>query len=128
MLSRAAGHRFGIAKHISPVIVRTPTTSVEHYLSGLRRIIDDVGEGKRAVLSMSLYWPKTRDGKGDTQVPLWEKDGVDGYPRIRATMLALFQELTRKGITIVTATGNNDLVGLSAVTITKSWNGRKGNN
>lgn len=100
--------------------MRTPKTGIEYYLSGLRRINDDVGEGKRAVLLLSLYWPKTRDDPGNTQVPLWEKDGVEGYPRIRATMLELFRELTRKGVTIVTGSGNNDAVSLSGRRCLKS--------
>lgn len=111
MLTRAAGHTFGIAKHVSPVIVRTPRNNIEYYLSGLRRINDDVGDGKRAVLLMSLYWPRFKDGEGNTQVPLWENDdGSDGYDRIRETMLALLKELSRKGLTVVTGSGNANLV------------------
>jgi hypothetical protein len=117
MLTRAAGHKFGIAKHVTPIMVRTASHSIEYYLSGLRQINKDVGDvgdnGKRAVLLMSLYWPRFKDGAGSTQVPLWKnEDGTDGYPRIRETMLALLKELTRKGLTIVTGSGNKNLVSL----------------
>ena len=117
MLSKAAGHQYGSAKNIKPVIVRAATRTgpgsvtqrAENYLEGVAKVLDDVGtNGKKAILSMSWYYPRKSGGHWlfpDPNDP--QKDGSSGF-QIRLRML--IRELVRKGVYPVTGSGNNGLV------------------
>jgi hypothetical protein len=109
MLTRAAGHKYGVAKKIDPVIVRVPSFhfGMEYWMQGLKHILNDVGDGKRAVLLMALYWPRKTDG-GDFVFK--GIDGSDGYDTIRQKLGDLLRKLIEKGVTPVTGTGNVGLV------------------
>jgi hypothetical protein len=105
MLSRASGHLMGVAKNVNAVIVRVPKLKrdVEYYIDGLKQILIDVGDGKKAVLSMSIYWPRFKD----TGAPMWTNpDGSDGYDGIRRTMGVLLGLLIKKGVLPVVGSGN----------------------
>ncbi len=71
MLSKVAGHYFGVAKKVDPVIVRVPRrgggpANKEDYLEGISKVYDDLmerSEGpdeikERSVLSTSWYYPR----------------------------------------------------------------------
>lgn len=109
MLDRAAGHLHGVAKKIDPIIVRIPTlrTAIEYYMQGLRHILYDLGDGKRSVLLMALYWPRYEAGGAFV---FRGEDGSDGYDAVRKTMGDLLREITKKGVTVVTGSGNKGLV------------------
>jgi hypothetical protein len=108
MLARAAGHTLGVAKHINPVVVRVATTDVESYLEGLSKILMDIGDGKRAVLQLALYWErKKKNEHGVYEVVFKNDDGTDGYDYIRQQMSALLKKIAEKGVSIVCGSGNN---------------------
>lgn len=114
MLSRMGGHKHGVAKSASPVIVRIPTYTVKPdgtaWIAGLRRILDDVGDGKKAVLSMSIYWARTKKKErfSDEMVPTFQNtDGSDAYDYIRSRFAELLRRLADKGVTLVTGSGND---------------------
>ena len=106
MLSRMGGHIFGVAKQTTPIIVRKPNigNSIEYYLEGLRRIIDDTrGAEKPSVLSLSLYWPRFQDSGEPT---FKNHDGTDSYDTIRATMRGLLRLLVDQGVMPVSGSGH----------------------
>lgn len=117
MLARAAGHKLGVAKNVSPIIVRVPkyTNEIEYYMEGLRRIVEDTKSKKRAgsplsVLSLSIYWPRHRDGG---ELMFKNTDGSDGYDTIRGTMRGLLRLLVSQGVVPVTGSGNTGAVSVS---------------
>ncbi|KAF2428703.1 hypothetical protein EJ08DRAFT_316014 [Tothia fuscella] len=63
MLGIVGGHWYGVAKKINPILVRIPRPDLKapvgarykRYLDAVLRVIDDVGEGKRAILNMSFF-------------------------------------------------------------------------
>ncbi len=117
MLSKAAGYQYGSAKNIKPVIVRAATRTgpnsvrqgAEDYLEGVAKVLDDVGNGKKAILSMSWYYPRRKDDGSwmfpDPQNSL--QDESDGF-RIRLRMM--LSELVRKGVYPITGSGNDGRV------------------
>lgn len=123
MLSRMGGHKMGVAKSASPVIVRIPTKPVTGltagaWLVGLQRIVDDVrNESKDGVVSLSLYWPRMQKAlfNDDNDNPVFNpvfknKDGSDGYDYARGVMAAQLRQLADRGLTLVTGSGNGALV------------------
>ena len=142
MLARAAGHTLGVAKKVSPVIVRVPAAlkvkgwDVEHYLEGLRKIYKDVrgwefdmrkrDTAPLAVLSMSFYYPHFTDG-GDPMFSqkVKKEDGteekVDVYDKVRSTMSLLLRMLVDKGVLPVAGTGNTGSVSLRGAEETLSF-------
>ena len=113
MLSRMGGHLFGVAKNANPVIVRMPkrpglANTVEDYLQGVQRVVDDIGNSnKRAVISMSWFYPRTL---GDGSFTFKDVNGGDASDAHRATLRGLLRLLVSKGVTPVTGTGNGGAV------------------
>jgi hypothetical protein len=108
MLSHVCGHSLGVARNVNPVLVRVPTlkNGIEYYMEGLRRVHDDIGDKKHAVVLLSLYWPRFVNNQ-----PLWVNDqGQDGYDAIRKTFKDLISGIISKGATVVTGSGNGGLV------------------
>lgn len=117
MLSKVAGFRYGSAKNIKPVIVRAAartgpnavTVRPENYLEGVAKVLDDVGtHGKKAILSMSWFYPRKVEGHWTFPDPEdKQKDGSLGF-QIRLRML--LRELVNKGVSPITGSGNNGVV------------------
>ncbi|KAH9908446.1 peptidase S8/S53 domain-containing protein [Xylariomycetidae sp. FL2044] len=108
MLSRMGGRQYGVAKKANPVIVRIPTRyTIEDHLEAIKRIIDDVGDNnKRAVLSMSWYYPRRHPMTG--QFTFRDADGNDGSEGHRRALRDMLRLLVSKGVTPVTGTGNDE--------------------
>ena len=115
MLSRMAGHSYGVAKSINPIIVRVPSKETNKptgtiWLDGLRQVLNDIGDGKKkGVVSMSWYFPRT--WRFDELI-FENPDGTDGYEAVRRTMGELLRRLADKGMTLVTGSGNDEKVSL----------------
>lgn len=116
MLSKASGKQYGSAKNVRPVIVRAATRTgpgqvtqrSENYLEGVAKVLDDVGNGKKAILSMSWYYPRRVDGRWMFPDPNdSQQDGSSGF-QIRLRMM--IRELVRRGVYPITGSGNNGLV------------------
>lgn len=121
MLSKIAGHEVGVAKKVNPIAVRVPkiargsTRSLlcEHYLEGASKVLDDVGEGKQAVVNLSIYCKRVIEGVllfEDANTP-----GVDASDGFRIRFRMVLRDLIRKGVIPVTGSGNNGHVSIQTL-------------
>ncbi|KAF1952801.1 subtilisin-like protein [Byssothecium circinans] len=112
MLSKYVGKDYGPAKKCSPVVVKVPFNSkIQVWLNGLSAVKQDVEarKVKKAVLSMSLYWPlyeivDPKTGKTD-------EGWID-------SVFNNLKELARLNVVLVAASGNDGIGNL----VTKSKN------
>lgn len=108
MLSKIAGHTFGVAKKANPVIVRVPRRNggfaiKEDYLEAISKVVDDVknrGRGKsewteKSVINLSIYYPK--DELNDAWI---------------ARVKLLLKELVLLGVSPIAGSGNKGEVSL----------------
>ncbi|KAK2808540.1 hypothetical protein FQN50_004571 [Emmonsiellopsis sp. PD_5] len=112
MLSRVGGFKNGVAKKVSPVVVRVPRrhqfgggARITDYLEGVSTVLDDVGtQGKRAILLMAFYYPRINP---ITNLPLFRDfEGRDDSDGFRIRLRDLLRELIRRGVYPVTGAGN----------------------
>ncbi|KAI0378558.1 peptidase S8/S53 domain-containing protein [Hypomontagnella monticulosa] len=107
MLSRLAGHKYGVAKSVNPIIVRVPSPpKVGYYMNAVQKVVDDIGDGnKQAVLSMSWFYPRT-DALG--RFILHDDNGGDISEKYRVLLRVMLRFLVSKGVTPVTGSGNDE--------------------
>ena len=121
MLSLAAGNTLGVAKKVSPVLVRMPRRNPlgrgftqEDFLDGLGQIFDDMtitGSQVSAIVLLSLAYPKEefnrRNSVGD-----WLRDDngnlIDDSFGWSTRCKALLKGIAEKGGLVVTGAGNQD--------------------
>ncbi|KAI2620878.1 peptidase S8/S53 domain-containing protein [Hypomontagnella submonticulosa] len=106
MLSRVAGHKYGVAKSINPIIVRVPSPpKIKNYLNGVQRVIEDIGSGnKQAIVSLSWFYPRT-DPLG--RFIIHNDNGEDTSEDPRVALRGMLRLLGSKGVTVVTGSGND---------------------
>lgn len=109
MLSRVAGHKYGVAKSINPIIVRVPSPpKIKNYLNGVQRVIEDIGSGnKQAIVSLSWFYPRT-DPLG--RFIIHNDNGEDTSEDPRVALRGMLRLLGSKGVTVVTGSGNDGRV------------------
>jgi hypothetical protein len=93
MLSKYVGKDYGIAKKCKPVVVKVPyDANRQVWLDGLAAVKNDVETKKikKAVLSMSLYWPAEKVDEGWT-----------------SSLFTNLVELARLNVVLLAASGNN---------------------
>lgn len=113
MLSLAAGLYCGLAKLITPILVRTPSYPVGSgftpgdWINGLGLINDDLAgdsAATTAIVSMSTYWSRN----------VFTLNGVQSQFLSQGFEINAHRQLTSlvaKGAVLVTGTGNTDLNG-----------------
>lgn len=116
MLSRAAGHLYGVAKNVYPVIVRRPRGlfDFEYALEGMRRIAGELAGNERrdgsALTVLSMSFVVDRINLVDGEPTFQNADGSDGYEHIRAVTYDILKRLVNRGVLPVAASGNDGQV------------------
>jgi len=120
MLSLVAGTTVGVSKRVTPILVRVPRrlprgggTTPEDWLQAVSRVNDAFttpSTDSRAVLLMAFYYPRSAFRIGELDYSL-------GF---RTRMATLLQSLARKGVILVTGTGNSAQVNIRPCVAHKS--------
>ncbi|KAF2422420.1 hypothetical protein EJ08DRAFT_478963 [Tothia fuscella] len=117
MLSKIVGHQLGVAKRATPIIVRVPrqrtvpmgagaATSWD-YLDAVSKVVIDVGGGKKAILSMSWYFPRKNNENGLWTFPHQSLPNTDDSDGFRVRLRMLLRQLVNAGVSIICGSGND---------------------
>lgn len=113
MLSLIAGDRLGIAKKVKPYMVRVPRRSPfgggashEDWLVGVAKVLEryeQESETPVAVLALSWYWTEELyNGYPDAAAK-----GAETFLGFRKRLAALINLLIKRGVFVVTGSGND---------------------
>lgn len=115
MLGAVAGAKLGIAKKVKPVLVRMPRkyqtgagASPQNFLEGVYAVDDAITENSRetqAILSLSWYY----DFQGYS-AQVGEHLTESAYEIWKFRLYSVLKSLIRKGVFVVTGTGNRRVV------------------
>lgn len=108
MLSLVTGATVGVSKRVAPIVVRVPRRNAagggskpEDWLKAMGKVVDAFTDESpnqaRAVLLMAFYWPREYFMIGDTDYSHGFRKRLNDY----------LQELARKGVVLVTGSGND---------------------
>ena len=118
MLSRIGGHIFGVAKKIAPIIARVPperwtggAVAHEEYLEALKRVDQDMGDGKKAIVNIS--WLIQRREFGKWAFPRKDDESVDDSEWFEEAIHEVLVSIIKKGGYVFAGSGNEGTV---------SWN------